>query len=103
MRGSAAGSGSFLGKIGKMASNPSNDMCASCFTTTKYVCISCDMAICNKCSCFESDEEKPNWVAGRSVGYCDPCDRERKAHKVKVSNVSKEDDNEKTKKYRFVE
>lgn len=75
MSGSSNGSGSRQSKKG------SDDMCDSCFATTKYVCISCDMPICNKCSCFETNEEQPGWVAGKRVGYCETCYRERKVKK----------------------
>ena len=35
------------------------------------------MSICNKCSIFENDEEKPGWVAGKSVAYCEGCDKDK--------------------------
>ena len=52
------------------------DMCYSCFETTKYSCIKCANAICNRCSAFESDEETPGWIAGKAVGHCVPCKQE---------------------------
>jgi len=55
---------------------PEEDMCYSCFETTKYSCIKCTNAICNRCSAFESNEETPGWIAGKAVGYCLPCKQE---------------------------
>ena len=55
---------------------PEEDMCYSCFKTTKYSCIKCTNAISNRCSAFESNEETPGWIAGKAVGYCLPCKQE---------------------------
>ena len=52
---------------------PDEDMCYSCFATTKYSCIKCAYPVCNRCSVFEDDEETPGWVAGKSVGFCFAC------------------------------
>ena len=56
-------------------------MCSSCFDSTKYSCIKCKIPICNKCSVFEEDEDFPGWLAGKSVGYCEPCANENTAEK----------------------
>ena len=50
--------------------------CMSCFDNTKYFCLICQDPICNKCSIFERDEQTSGWIAGKSVGYCDPCHNE---------------------------
>ena len=55
------------------------DMCYSCFETTKNSCIKCTNAICNRCPAFESNEElieTPGWIAGKAVGYYLPCKQE---------------------------
>ena len=52
---------------------PEEDMCYSCFETTKYSCIKCTNVISNLCSAFELNEETPGWIAGKVVGYCLPC------------------------------
>ena len=58
---------------------PDEDTCFSCFATTKYSCIKCGHSVCNRCSVFQEDEETPGWVAGKSVGYCIPCEKEEGA------------------------
>lgn len=55
---------------------PDEDMCYSCFATTKYSCKKCGHSVCNHCSVFKDDEETPGWVAGKSVGYCIACENE---------------------------
>ena len=55
------------------------DMCYSCFATTKYSCIKCGHSVCNRCSVFKDDEGTPGWVAGKSVGYCISCEKEEGA------------------------
>ena len=55
---------------------PEEDMCYSCFETTKYSWIKYTNAICNRCSAFESTKEIPGWIAGKAVGYCLPCKQE---------------------------
>ena len=68
---------------------PDEDMCFSCFATTKYSCIKCGHSVCNRCSVFQEDEETPGWVAGKSVGYCIPCEKEEGASKtVSTKNLS---------------
>ena len=59
------------------ASLTRDDMCSSCFSNTKYTCLKCMIPICNKCSTFELDENTERWAAGRCVGYCEPCFREK--------------------------
>ena len=58
---------------------PDEDMCYSCFATTKYSCIKCGHSVCNRCSVFKDDEGTPGWVAGKSVGYCISCEKEEGA------------------------
>ena len=58
---------------------PDEDMCYSCFATTKYSCIKCGHSVCNRCSLCKDDEETPGWVAGKSVGYCITCENEEGA------------------------
>ena len=53
------------------------EMCSSCFTTTRYYCIGCEIPICNRCSVAEINEETPAWATGKSVGYCEPCTRDK--------------------------
>ena len=73
---------------------PEEDMCYSCFETTKYLCIKCTNAICNRCSAFESNEETPGWIAGKAVGYCLPCKQEEsnevKTNSKRTLNTSRE-------------
>ena len=45
--------------------------------STKYSCIKCTNAICNRCSAFESNEETLGWIAGEAVGYCLLCKQEK--------------------------
>ena len=54
------------------------EMCCSCFMDTKYKCLRCKIPICNQCSVFEENEDVEGWRAGRSVAYCEACDRELK-------------------------
>ena len=56
---------------------PDEDMCYSCFATTKYSCIKCGHSVCNRCSVFKDDEGTPGWVAGKSVGYCISCEKKK--------------------------
>ena len=58
---------------------PDEDMCYSCFATTKYSCIKCGHSVCNHCSVFKDNEGTPGWVAGKSVGYCISCEKEEGA------------------------
>ena len=53
-------------------------MCCSCFMDTKYKRLRCKIPICNQCSVFEENEDVEGWRAGRSVAYCEACDRELK-------------------------
>ena len=62
-----------------LSSTEELDMCSSCFCSTKYTCLKCEMSICNKCSIFEANEDTPGWVAGKRVGFCEPCAKDRKA------------------------
>lgn len=52
------------------------DSCMSCLTTTKYCCLRCKWALCNKCSVPEKNEDTPGWKPGKSVAYCEPCRKE---------------------------
>ena len=54
------------------------EMCFSCFMNTKYKCLRCELPICNKCSVFEENEDVEGWTAGKSVAYCEVCDRDLK-------------------------
>ncbi|CAH3171143.1 unnamed protein product [Porites lobata] len=54
------------------------EMCCSCFMDTKYKCLRCKIPISNQCSVFEENEDVEGWRAGRSVAYCEACDRELK-------------------------
>ena len=45
---------------------------------TKYECLRCKIPICNQCSFFRENEDVEGWRAGRSVAYCEACDRELK-------------------------
>ena len=52
------------------------EMCYSCFVDTKYKSLRCELpSICNKCSLFEENEDVEGWTAGKSVAYCEACDR----------------------------
>ena len=49
--------------------------CANCDTETKYKCIKCELAVCNKgCSVF-APETTDEWKAGTRVGYCVRCSK----------------------------
>ena len=70
------------------ASLTRDDMCSSCFSNTlKYTCLKCTIPICNKCSTFELDENTEKWAAGRCVGYCEPCFREKRTTWSRKSQV----------------
>ena len=56
-----------------MASCSSELSCLSCQTSTKYVCIQCSRAVCNRCSKYEENDERNGWKMGKSVGYCLDC------------------------------
>ena len=59
-------------KLSVTSSSKAN-MCSSCFSMTKYKCLKSKIPICINCSIFEEDENSTGWMAGRSVGYCEPC------------------------------
>ena len=63
------------------ASTEEENMCSLCFCVTKCKCLKCEMSICNKCSIFETNEDTPGWVhvAGKRVGFCEPCAKDRDA------------------------
>ena len=48
-------------------------LCVYCLVLTKYRCLSCETAICSKCSHFEHNEETEGWMAGKAVSYCGFC------------------------------
>lgn len=48
--------------------------CCTCKRKTKYKCIRCLIAVCNRCTKFEKDEEVEGWQEMKSVGYCLECD-----------------------------
>ena len=50
-----------------------DNLCSVCFDQTNYICLICDMPICNKCSVYEYNEETKGWLMGISVGYCMAC------------------------------
>ncbi len=55
----------------KMASClPKISKCQTCFSETKYICITCGVAVCNKCGIAELNENTRGWLVSRSVGYC---------------------------------
>ena len=54
-------------------SQPVDDRCCVCFGETNYICLKCDLPVCNKCSTSENNEEAVGWMMGRSVGYCSAC------------------------------
>ena len=54
------------------------EMCFSCFMNTKYKRLRCELPICNKCSVFEENEDVEGRTAGKSVAYCEACDRDLK-------------------------
>ena len=62
-----------------LSSTEEVDMCSSCFCSTKYTALKCGKSICNKCSIFEANEDTPGLVAGKRVGLCEPCTKDRKA------------------------
>ena len=43
------------------------DPCSSYFNSTKYCCLYCGIALCNKCSVFEDDEDTPGWKQERAL------------------------------------
>ena len=45
------------------------DTCSSCFNSTKYCCLYCGIALCNKCAVFEENEDTPGWTAGKENSY----------------------------------
>ena len=53
------------------------NMCSSCVSNTKYICLKCSIPICINCSTFEDNEESEGWTAGKCVGYCELCFREK--------------------------
>ena len=65
------------------------DTCSSCFDSTRYCCLHCQMAICNKCSVFEENEDTGGWVAGKSVSYCEPCSKELKSNNNQITIKAK--------------
>ena len=56
-----------------MAAKAKVEACVSCFRETKYICIHCQMPVCNLCAFPEGDDETHGWVVGKSVGYCENC------------------------------
>ena len=47
--------------------------CNVCENVTKYQCLRCNIAICNKCSTFGENEDVPGWKMGKAVGFCNGC------------------------------
>ena len=59
-----------------------DSMCGSCFSPTKYTCLTCGNSFCIRCSIFEEDKEMSGWKAGRSVAHCEACFREKMENEV---------------------
>ena len=55
---------------------PKIDFCSSCAKETEYICITCGIAVCNRCSIAEENDEVSGWRPARSVGYCIECSSE---------------------------
>ena len=69
--------------------------CSICDTETKYKCIKCELAVCNKgCSVF-APETTDGWKAGARVGYCVRCSKTSApclVEKKKTENDQKSED-----------
>ena len=69
--------------------------CSNCDTETKYKCIKCELAVCNKgCSVF-APETTDGWKAGARVGYCVRCSKTSApclVEKKKTENDQKSED-----------
>ena len=69
--------------------------CSNCDTETKYKCINCELAVCNKgCSVF-APETTDGWKAGARVGYCVRCSKTSApclVEKKKTENDQKSED-----------
>ena len=48
-------------------------MCSSCFSKTKYTCLTCSNCYCMRSSVFENEEDTPGRKEGKSVAYCEAC------------------------------
>ena len=45
------------------------DTYSNYFNSTIYCCLYCGIALCNKCSVFEENEDTPGWTAGKENSY----------------------------------
>ena len=52
------------------------DFCSSCAKETEYICVTCGVAVCNRCSIAEENDEVSGWRPARSVSYCKKCSSE---------------------------
>ena len=59
---------------GEQASPLRDDMCRSCFSNTKYTCLKFRSVISAQHSNLSKTQRL---AAGRCVGYCEPCFREK--------------------------
>ena len=66
-----------------------DDRCGICFNETNYICLKCDLPVCNKCSTYENNEETVGWTMGRSVGYCLACHKPEPQAKGNKDNADK--------------
>ena len=70
-------------------SQPVDDRCCVCLDETNYICLKCDLPVCNKCSTYENNEEAVGWMMGRSIGYCSACHKPEPKGKAIERNESK--------------
>ena len=61
-----------------LASHSVMEMCCSCFITTKYKCLRCELPTCNKCSVFKQNEDVEGQTAGKSVACGEVSDMDLK-------------------------
>ena len=61
----------------KKMGGSTEDMCSSCFESTKYTCLKSMNHFCMRCSAFKNDEDVAGRKAGSSVAYCESCFEEK--------------------------
>ena len=70
--------------------------CVSCDEFTKYVCLKCNVFICNRkieCS-IPTSEDYFGWKAGNSVALCTVCDMEEESYLKHSSSTADEEKEE---------
>ena len=66
---------------------PKIDFCSSCAKEIEYICSTCGVAVFNRCSIAEENDEVNGWRPARLVGYCIYCSSE--ANESRLMGIQK--------------